>query len=84
MARPAASRSRAPAPGDARDLPGEHGFRFFPGFYHHVPDSMGRTPYKGKPNGVKDNLAAADEAKFSAAATAPTRALRLGPDPQAC
>jgi uncharacterized protein with NAD-binding domain and iron-sulfur cluster len=26
------------------DLPGEHGFRFFPGFYRHVPDTMGRIP----------------------------------------
>jgi geranylgeranyl pyrophosphate synthase/uncharacterized protein with NAD-binding domain and iron-sulfur cluster len=25
-------------------VPGEHGFRFFPGFYKHVVDSMGRTP----------------------------------------
>jgi geranylgeranyl pyrophosphate synthase/uncharacterized protein with NAD-binding domain and iron-sulfur cluster len=25
-------------------LPGEHGFRFFPGFYRHVIDSMRRTP----------------------------------------
>jgi geranylgeranyl pyrophosphate synthase/uncharacterized protein with NAD-binding domain and iron-sulfur cluster len=24
--------------------PGEHGFRFFPGFYKHVPDSMRRIP----------------------------------------
>jgi uncharacterized protein with NAD-binding domain and iron-sulfur cluster len=30
------------------DLPGEHGFRFFPGFYRHVPDTMRRIPYKGK------------------------------------
>src|SRR3954454_5962330 len=52
-----------PAPGTARggrrDLPGEHGFRFFPGFYHHVPDSMRRIPYPGNPNGVWDNLTAA-------------------------
>src|SRR5450432_3677488 len=27
------------------DLPGEHGFRFFPGFYRHLPDTMGRIPY---------------------------------------
>src|SRR6266705_282047 len=27
------------------DLPGEHGFRFFPGFYRHVTDTMRRTPY---------------------------------------
>src|SRR5215472_2294050 len=25
-------------------VPGEHGFRFFPGFYKHVVDTMGRTP----------------------------------------
>ena len=25
-------------------LPGEHGFRFFPGFYKHVTDTMRRTP----------------------------------------
>ncbi len=25
-------------------LPGEHGFRFFPGFYKHVIDTMGRIP----------------------------------------
>jgi len=22
-----------------KDLPGEHGFRFFPGFYRHLPDT---------------------------------------------
>lgn len=27
-----------------RDLPGEHGFRFFPGFYKHLPDTMRRIP----------------------------------------
>jgi uncharacterized protein with NAD-binding domain and iron-sulfur cluster len=26
-------------------LPGEHGFRFFPGFYRHVIDTMARIPY---------------------------------------
>src|ERR1700755_1521102 len=25
-------------------LPGEHGFRFFPGFYKHVVDTMRRVP----------------------------------------
>ncbi|WP_457579552.1 hydroxysqualene dehydroxylase [Ensifer adhaerens] len=29
------------------DLPGEHGFRFFPGFYQHVPDTMARIPTLG-------------------------------------
>src|SRR5580658_10798570 len=26
------------------EIPGEHGFRFFPGFYKHVIDTMRRTP----------------------------------------
>ena len=48
------------AAGGRRDLPGEHGFRFFPGFYHHVPDSMRRIPFAGNENGVGDNLVATD------------------------
>jgi uncharacterized protein with NAD-binding domain and iron-sulfur cluster len=39
-----------------RDLPGEHGFRYFPGFYHHLPDTMRRIPYPGNPDGVFGNL----------------------------
>ncbi|WP_051399714.1 hydroxysqualene dehydroxylase [Haloechinothrix halophila] len=31
--------------GDREPLPGEHGFRFFPGFYHHLPDTMRRIPF---------------------------------------
>jgi uncharacterized protein with NAD-binding domain and iron-sulfur cluster len=38
------------------DLPGEHGFRFFPGFYKHVTDTMKRIPYGTNPQGVFDNL----------------------------
>lgn len=30
-----------------RPLPGEHGFRFFPGFYRHVPETMQRIPFDG-------------------------------------
>jgi uncharacterized protein with NAD-binding domain and iron-sulfur cluster len=30
--------------GGRRDLPGEHGFRFYPSFYRHVIDMMARTP----------------------------------------
>ena len=30
-----------------RDLPGEHGFRFFPGFYQHLDDTMKRIPLVG-------------------------------------
>jgi uncharacterized protein with NAD-binding domain and iron-sulfur cluster len=39
-------------------LPGEHGFRFFPGFYRHVTDTMKRIPFKGNKQGVFDNLVA--------------------------
>src|SRR5688572_12949021 len=37
-----------------RDLPGEHGFRFFPSFYKHLPDTMKRIPYGRRT--VYDNL----------------------------
>lgn len=33
-----------PGEGDKNILPGEHGFRFFPGFYRHVFDTMQRIP----------------------------------------
>jgi uncharacterized protein with NAD-binding domain and iron-sulfur cluster len=49
------------AAGGRLPLPGEHGFRFFPGFYHHVPDSMRRIPVPGQANGVHDNLIDANE-----------------------
>ena len=40
-------------------LPGEHGFRFFPGFYRHLDATMAEIPYKGRT--VKDNLVRATE-----------------------
>src|SRR5580704_15881312 len=33
--------------GGREDLPGEHGFRFFPAFYRHLPDTMMRIPFPG-------------------------------------
>ncbi|HEX7704198.1 MAG TPA: FAD-dependent oxidoreductase, partial [Kofleriaceae bacterium] len=30
--------------GGRKDLPGEHGFRFYPRFYTHVIDTMSRIP----------------------------------------
>jgi 15-cis-phytoene desaturase len=33
--------------GGRLDLPGEHGFRFYPRFYRHVIDMMARTPVPG-------------------------------------
>src|SRR5829696_6438477 len=51
-----------PVPGsgtDGRaDLPAEHGFRFFPGFYRHLPDTMRRIPLPGGGN-VLDHLTGA-------------------------
>jgi len=40
-------------------FPGEHGFRFFPGFYKHVIDTMKRIPFHSADGSVKrvvDNL----------------------------
>jgi uncharacterized protein with NAD-binding domain and iron-sulfur cluster len=47
-------RHGADSPG-GHGLPGEHGFRFFPGFYKHVPDTMGRIPI-GDGHTVFENL----------------------------
>src|SRR5690349_11056078 len=33
--------------GGRKPLPGEHGFRFFPGFYKHLTDTMSRIPVPG-------------------------------------
>jgi uncharacterized protein with NAD-binding domain and iron-sulfur cluster len=47
------------------DLPAEHGFRFFPGFYRHLPDTMRRIPYQGQKAGVFDNLRDATEVEIA-------------------
>lgn len=46
--------------GGRLDLPGEHGFRFFPGFYFNLTDTMRRTPFRGNAKGAWDNLVRAD------------------------
>ncbi|MGW0803409.1 hydroxysqualene dehydroxylase [Nonomuraea sp. NPDC002799] len=43
--------------GGRQDLPGEHGFRFFPGFYQNLPDTMSRIPFGS--GTVHDNLVSA-------------------------
>jgi uncharacterized protein with NAD-binding domain and iron-sulfur cluster len=57
-----------PVPGSGtdgrRDLPGEHGFRFFPGFYRHLPDTMKRVPFDGQPMGVFANLVPATQVQM--------------------
>ncbi|WP_371675791.1 FAD-dependent oxidoreductase [Streptomyces sp. NBC_01276] len=53
------------ARGGRRPLPAEHGFRFIPGIYHNLPDTMRRIPFPGNPNGVWDNLVAPREMMFA-------------------
>jgi uncharacterized protein with NAD-binding domain and iron-sulfur cluster len=56
-------------------LPGEHGFRFFPGWYRHLPDTMARIPYKSDGRTVLDNLVPASAALFASYDREPVRAL---------
>ncbi|MEU2561131.1 FAD-dependent oxidoreductase [Streptomyces longispororuber] len=53
------------AKGSRAPLPGEHGFRFIPGIYHNLPDTMRRIPFPGNRNGVWDNLVAPPEMSFA-------------------
>ena len=55
------------ATGERPPLPGEHGFRFFPGFYRHLPDTMGRIRYGGRGGSVLDNLVTATEVQIARA-----------------
>src|SRR4051812_43844391 len=72
------------AAGGRRPLPGEHGFRFFPGFYHHVPDTMRRIPCEGNANGVWDNLVDTTEMSVERTDGRPDAQLfGLAPDPAA-
>jgi uncharacterized protein with NAD-binding domain and iron-sulfur cluster len=54
-----------PGTGARGPLPGEHGFRFFPGFYRHVTHTMSRIPYAGQAAGVLDNLVTATEIQIA-------------------
>lgn len=52
-----------------RYLPGEHGFRFFPGFYAHITDTMRRIPTdRGT---VLDNLVSTDSVMIAQAGDQP-------------
>src|ERR671911_1121871 len=55
------------ATGGRADLPAEHGFRFFPGFYRHLPDTMRRIPFAGNRDGVEGNLVTASRALLAQA-----------------
>ena len=48
-----------------KNLPGEHGFRFFPNFYKHVTDTMKRIPYSDHPAGVFDNIVPGTRAQIA-------------------
>ncbi|MFF4446235.1 FAD-dependent oxidoreductase [Streptomyces sp. NPDC001502] len=56
------------ARGGRRPLPAEHGFRFIPGIYHNLPDTMRRIPFPGNAAGVWDNLVAPREMMFARSA----------------
>ncbi|WP_284617302.1 hydroxysqualene dehydroxylase [Aquabacterium humicola] len=64
-----------PVPGSGtegrRDLPGEHGFRFFPRFYRHLPDTMRRIPYGDNRHGVEDNLVETTRLEYPLVGQAP-------------
>src|SRR5215218_10607594 len=49
---------------DLKGLPAEHGFRFFPGFYHHLTDTLARIPLPGTAprKFVVSNLVSVDHA----------------------
>src|SRR5947209_7268420 len=53
-----------------KDLPGEHGFRFFPAFYRHLPDTMMRIPYPGNVS-VFNNLVHATRIQVARAGKPP-------------
>jgi uncharacterized protein with NAD-binding domain and iron-sulfur cluster len=65
-------------------LPGEHGFRFFPSFYRHLPDTLRRIPIDGQPDGVAGNLVATTRIEMARAGkpaiVAPVNFPRTGRD----
>ena len=63
--REGAQHARQAGHGGRGSLPGEHGFRFFPGFYRHVTHTMSRIPYAGQAAGVLDNLVTATEVQLA-------------------
>lgn len=65
-----------------KDLPGEHGFRFFPRFYKHLPDTMMRIPFPGN-GSVFKNLVNATRIEVARSGNAPlVLTARIPRDPQ--
>lgn len=65
-----------PAPGDGRALPGEHGFRFFPGFYTNVVETMDRIP---TPTGTAADHLVETEAGLAASVGEPPEEFAVQP-----
>ena len=59
----------------SKPLPGEHGFRFFPGFYRHITDTMKRIPYAGNAQGVFDNLVSTERTMLARFGQAPIESI---------
>ena len=53
--------------GGRRDLPGEHGFRFFPGFYRHLPDTLRRIRVPDGGSTAFDHLVPAEDFQIARA-----------------
>jgi uncharacterized protein with NAD-binding domain and iron-sulfur cluster len=53
------------AAGGRRPLPGEHGFRFFPGFYWNLGDTMRRIPFSENQRSAWNNLVHASAYRIS-------------------
>ena len=65
-----------------KDLPGEHGFRFFPRFYKHLPDTMMRIPFAGN-GSVFKNLVNATRIEVARSGNVPlVLTARIPQDPQ--
>jgi len=59
----------------SKPLPGEHGFRFFPGFYKHIIDTMKRIPYADNRQGVFDNLTSTKRMMLARSGKAPIQSI---------
>jgi uncharacterized protein with NAD-binding domain and iron-sulfur cluster len=70
------------AEGGRRPLPGEHGARFFAGFYENLDDTMRRIPSGGNPNGAFDHLVAAPQESYARAGGRPDFNAAFYPDPR--
>lgn len=58
-------------PQHRHELPGEHGFRFFAGFYRHIIDTLRRIPDRRSGKSVLDNLESAERNMATTAGTKP-------------